>query len=341
MSTHIELIDTPRAENEKLRALHEFYLAIDEELHAHDPPVPLEERLVGWRHLLVSQAIPRWALWKGPEVVASSGVYIDLEQNLENSWGWVYVHPQHRGSGYGREVAAPMFDFAQANNRTRFATAINEGRPEEAIAQRAGMKLAYHERLSRLSFRDLDWDLMESWVARAAERASDYEILFLRSPIPDEHLQAFCDLIFVMNSAPMENFEEEDEVTTPEIWRDVEAKARLREQDVLIYLARHKPSGEFAGFTNVSFHRLQPDLVEQWDTGVDPKHRDKGLGRWVKAAMALELRDEYPDVQRIDTENNDYNEPMLHINVEMGFKPVQIQNIWQGDLATLRKNLSV
>ncbi|MGH8950516.1 MAG: hypothetical protein ACRDX9_03735 [Acidimicrobiia bacterium] len=341
MSSHIQLIDTPIADDETLRALHEFYLAIDGELFPDDPPVPLEERLVGWRHLLETEAIPRWAVWKGPEVVASSGVFIDLEQNLANAGGWVYVHRQHRGSGLGREVAAPMLDFVQENSRTRFATGINEGWPEEALVKRAGMKLAYRERLSRLSFQDLDWDLMESWVARATERASDYEILLLRSPIPEEHLQAFCDLVFVMNSAPLENYEEEDEVMTPESWRDVEAKARLREQDILINIARHKPSGDFAGYTNVSFHRLQPDLVEQWDTGVDPKHRNKGLGRWVKASMALELRDEYPDVRRIDTENNDYNEPMLNINVEMGFKPVLIRNIWQGDVATLRKNLSV
>jgi hypothetical protein len=82
-------------------------------------------------------------------------------------------------------------------------------------------------------------------------------------------------------------------------------------------------------------------LVEQLDTGVDPKHRNKGLGRWVKAAMALKLRDEYPQVQRIDTENAGSNQPMLSINIEMGFKPILIQTVWQGDLATLRENLSV
>jgi hypothetical protein len=32
---------------------------------------------------------------------------------------------------------------------------------------------------------------------------------------------------------------------------------------------------------------------------------------------------------------------MLNINIEMGFKPVLIQNVWQGDLATLRERLSV
>jgi GNAT superfamily N-acetyltransferase len=91
----------------------------------------------------------------------------------------------------------------------------------------------------------------------------------------------------------------------------------------------------------VGYHSLQPDLVEQMDTGVDPKHRNQGLGRWIKAAMALKLRDGYPQVRRIDTENAGSNEPMLNINIEMGFKPILIENVWQGDLATIRKNLSI
>ena len=57
--------------------------------------------------------------------------------------------------------------------------------------------------------------------------------------------------------------------------------------------------------------------------------------------MALELRDRYPTVTRIDTENAGSNAPMLGINVEMGFKPILIQNVWQGALATIRQMLSV
>ncbi len=340
MSTRIEFVDTPNAPEETLHALHRLYLTSDEELLPDDPPVPLEQRMAEWRHLLANRAIPRWALWKGPEVVATSELFMDLEQNLENAWGWVYVHPHHRGSGYGREVATPMFDAAEEGNRTRFGCTVNENRPEETLLRRGGLRLVYRERLSRLSFQDLDWDLMESWVAHAVERAPDYELLFLPSPIEDEYLEAYCELALVMNTAPLEDLQEEHEILTPEMWRDIESKTRLRGQDVLTYVARHKPTGRFVGYTNVSYHRLQPDLVEQWDTGVDPDHRNKGIGRWVKAAMALKLRDEFPHVRRIDTHNAGSNEPMLNINIEMGFKPVRTQNVWQGDVARLREKLS-
>jgi GNAT superfamily N-acetyltransferase len=182
---------------------------------------------------------------------------------------------------------------------------------------------------------------MQLWVKRAEERASEYELLYLPSPIEEEHLKAFCELQFVMNTAPAEDFEEEDQVITPEIWRDIEVKEEARARDVLTYVARHKPTGALAGFTSVFCHRLQTDLVWQGDTGVDPAHRNKGLGRWLKATMALQLRSEYPDVQRIDTYNAGSNAPMLGINIEMGFKPIMIETVWQGGLVTLRRNLSV
>ena len=48
---------------------------------------------------------------------------------------------------------------------------------------------------------------------------------------------------------------------------------------------------------------------------------------------------EYPAVTRIDTGNAASNESMLNINVAMGFKPVHIKQVWQGDLATARARL--
>jgi len=342
MSTRIEPIDTSAAPEETLRALHELYLVRDEELEPiGDPPVPFEQRLVDWRNLLETEAIPRFALWEGTRVIATSGVFMDLEQNLDNAFGWVYVHPDHRGSSHGRSVAAPMFDEAETSGRSRFAFQINQGRPEERLAELAGMKPAFTGKRSRLSFPELDWSLMDLWVKRAEERAVDYELVFMRSPVDDEYLQPFCDLTEVMNTAPREDYEEEDEVITPEMWRDIEVKDEAKCKDVLFYVARHVATGALVGYTEVALPRLHPDLPWQGDTAVDPAHRNLGLGRWLKAAMALRLREEYPTVTRIDTHNAGSNAPMLSINVEMGFSPILIETVWQGDLATLRQRLSV
>jgi GNAT superfamily N-acetyltransferase len=342
MSTRIEQINTRTAAEGTLRALHELHLARDAELAPPgDPPIPYEQRFLDWRNVFESEAAPRWVLWDGADVVATSFAYLDLTQNLENAYGGVYVHPRRRGEGLGREITTPMFDAIEADGRTRFALEINQGRAEEVLAARAGMKPALTEKRSRLSLPDLDWSLMDRWVKKAEERASDYELLFFAGSVPDEHLEAFCGLTSVMNTAPRDDLEEEDEIITPEIWRDVEAKERARRTDILSYVARHKPTGGLAGFTTVFCPRLRPDLIWQGDTGVDPAHRNRGIGRWLKAAMALRIKESHPEARRIDTYNAGSNAPMLSINLEMGFRPIMIETVWQGDLATLRDRLSV
>ena len=44
---------------------------------------------------------------------------------------------------------------------------------------------------------------------------------------------------------------------------------------------------QLVGFTQLLATPTRPWLGQQWDTGVDPAHRNLGLGRWLKAANAL------------------------------------------------------
>jgi hypothetical protein len=57
--------------------------------------------------------------------------------------------------------------------------------------------------------------------------------------------------------------------------------------------------------------------------------------------MAMRLRSDFPDVRRIDTFNGGSNRPMLQINVEMGFKPLLTQTVWQGELSLIRERLGL
>jgi len=74
---------------------------------------------------------------------------------------------------------------------------------------------------------------------------------------------------------------------------------------------------------------FRPWMAFQWDTGVDPKHCDLGLGRWLKATNALRLLEEAPQVEEIETWNASSNASMLGINDEMGFRPVAEWQSWE------------
>ena len=80
-------------------------------------------------------------------------------------------------------------------------------------------------------------------------------------------------------------------------------------------------------------------LAWQDDTVVDPDHRDKGLGRLLKASLLKRFVAEFSRAEQIRTGNAGSNEPMLNINIQMGFRPVLLVNAWQGDIATAEEAL--
>jgi GNAT superfamily N-acetyltransferase len=76
------------------------------------------------------------------------------------------------------------------------------------------------------------------------------------------------------------------------------------------------------GYTALFLQKHRPWQAHQGDTAVDPAHREKGLGRWLKAVNLRRLLDERPAVQVVDTGNASSNEPMLNLNVALGFRPL-------------------
>jgi GNAT superfamily N-acetyltransferase len=174
--------------------------------------------------------------------------------------------------------------------------------------------------------------MLEEWVARAKERASEYSLIGFDDVCPEEWLEQYVAVNDVMNTAPLERLDMEDFHLTPERVREKEARRARTHRHAWTLIARHEPTGYFAGFTEVGFADWMGDLMWQGDTGVDPAHRDKGLGRWLKAAMALRVLDERPEVSRIDTWNAGSNRPMLAINVAMGFRPLKYYGNWQKEI---------
>lgn len=341
MSSVIEQVDTRTAAENQLSALHDLYLERDSELFPNDPETPWPQRLVDWRYLRSDQLRPQWVYSEGGRMVAVAGCYLHRTQDLDNGYGWIYVRPGHRRRGIARAVVKPMFDYLQADNRKRFAVDIPVGHPSESLARRAGLKDALREVVSQLRVAGVDRALLDDWIERARERASDYEVISFTSPIPDEYRERYVAVMDVMNTAPLDDFEEDPFHWTEEMVAEAEAMEELKKRVILTCIAIHKPSGVMAGFTDLVYQSLHPAVAHQWNTGVDPGHRNLGLGRWLKATMLKGLIENYPEVEIIETQNAASNESMLNINIELGFKPATTQIIWQGDLKVVRDAFSV
>src|SRR5438309_1017355 len=84
--------------------------------------------------------------------------------------------------------------------------------------------------------------------------------------------------------------------------------------------AFREPDGVISGMTDVTWAPYRRTLIEQQFTGVLPAARGRGIGKWIKAAMLLHVRELYPDAEWVVTGNAHSNAPMLKINRTMGFK---------------------
>lgn len=339
MRIAVESVDTTSAPEQVLRGLHRLHLQREEDRYPGDPPIPWERRLAGWRRPSADTRIHHWVALDGGEAVGTIGWVGHATQNLGNAEVWVWVDPSARGTGVARALWTPALDHLEGEARVRIDVFILEGRPEEALAARAGLRRVYTERLSRAMIAEVDRALLDDWVRRAPERAAGYSLLRLDTPLPTHLLEQFCGVTNLMHTAPKEDAVEEDVFMTPEDWLDVERSFEAKGISMHVLVAVEDATGHWAGYTAIAAEASMPWALEQWDTAVDPAHRSRGLGRWLKAVLFTEVVDRYPEAGWIDTWNADSNEAMLAINTAMGFRPHWVGSAWQGATSDVREAL--
>lgn len=209
----------------------------------------------------------------------------------------------------------------------------------EAFARWAGFDAGLVERESDLVLADVDWDMVEQWVAEGPQRAPGYGIEFVRGPYPRELYDDVIAWQHVMNTAPREDLQVNDEHETPEWLAEGEDRFASSSKDRLEYIARHTESGAAIGGTAIFYEPWTPNLAWQGATAVHPDHRGHALGKWLKAANLLKVRDLLPDVEIIRTGNAYSNDPMLGINNKLGFKETRAFTVWQAPAETVLKRI--
>ena len=248
------------------------------------------------------------------------------------SHGWVkdlVVQADRRRRGIGSALLQAVSIRAAEEVRTQLESSVamsHLGGTEFAAA--AGAATGLVDRQNRLSVPNLDTRLLEEWVARAAERAGDYELMTFDGRCPDAWLARFTEVIAVMNTAPRAEGVEDVFITEEQVRASQDAHIRAGGWGWTVCVC-HCPSGRVVGYTELGGSSHRPWLAVQGDTGVQPAHRNLGLGRWIKATDALRLLKERPDTQVVETWNGGVNASMLNINEAMGFRPVAEWQEWR------------
>jgi GNAT superfamily N-acetyltransferase len=338
----IEPYDGPTAPESVLRDVHALWDAEWADLHTEEPPFTWEE-LRGLLRMPTERFKKlRWlARDDGGEPIARLDLQLPTAgANEQLGFVELYVVREARKQGVGTALVTTALDALEQHGRTRVRVSIVEGSPGDAFCSAFGGVIGRANRKSRMHLEALDRSMLREWIERAEAGAEGYSLRWFDvASLDADDLSEYVGIRALMNTAPRGDLEDEPWVHTPETTLEEAAELVAEGVERWTLVAVEDATGVFAGFTELMFAESAPEHSWQGGTAVRVEHRNHGLGRWLKATMAERAMAERPLVRVVDTENAYSNEPMLNINVAMGFEIIKTVNDWQVPVAAIRSAL--
>jgi GNAT superfamily N-acetyltransferase len=322
---------------EQWQAIHALAVRLRWESLPDDPPPTLEEVIQSWSaHPPVIEE-RAWVAWDSaapadtPRAIGyNRSTIFHMEENAHLVQVYIGVNPADRRRGLGKKLLARSAAFAQESGRRMLMIESNSNCPAggkflKAVGAEQGLSLD----VVQLDLTQVDRNLLRSWILRAEERAQGFEVGFWEGACPEEALEQVCLVREAMNEQPTQDLDVEDFKWTPEILRQVDDNLAQRHITRWTFYSREIATGDLTGFTEVLWMPGNPMVGQQGDTGVLKAYQNKGIGRWLKAAMLEKILEEKPETRFIRTGNATTNAPMQKINQELGFKLFRSAWIWQ------------
>ena len=301
-----------------------------------DPPIPLEESIQNLKSIPTYVDLKLWAAWNADQsemVGLGNVVFLRMEENQHLAQFELTVLPEYRRQGLGKQLLHRIAEFAQQEQRRLLMTSTVDRIPGgEAFMLRLGAQKGLVGHTNQLRIVDLDRDLLERWLATGQANLSEFDLGFWDGAYPEEQIQAIAELFDLTNQQPLGDLEIEDMHMTPDQLRQMEKNLFARGNQRWTFYVADRANGKFAGYTETVWNPNRPEVLRQDMTGVFPEYRNKGLGRWLKAAMLDKVLKERPQVKYVRTGNADANAAMLKINNALGFKPYTADALWQVEL---------
>jgi GNAT superfamily N-acetyltransferase len=243
----------------------------------------------------------------------------EYETNKHLLWADLSVHKDHRRQGIGRAWVPLVLDIMDRHSYTTLGVGTEEA-SGHAFLKWLGASAKMNEAENRLKLADVDWAMLARWVDEGRKRSPDTRLEVYDHRLPESMWEEYCpQFSSMLNTMPWEDLDHGDIVITPAMMAEWFARMDFGKRSGHWMLTR-EPDGVISGITDMVYAPYTPTIVHQGFTGVRPDARGRGLGKWLKAAMAIHIHELYPEAEYFTTDNAGSNAPMLAINHAMGFK---------------------
>ncbi|MHA2309095.1 MAG: N-acetyltransferase family protein [Candidatus Heimdallarchaeaceae archaeon] len=230
---------------------------------------------------------------------------------------YINILDKYYGRGIGTFALVKVRDVALEHEKTLLATDTHY-QTGKAFLQAIGAELEIGVE-NRLQLKDIDWQTVELWYKKGQQKSPQTTLMQLHS-IPEEIIEQFSRVYTeTYNQQPWGGLDDVALKFSPKYFRH-RVKALTETKSQWIVFLTIEEDGKISGLTEMIYNPNLRTLITQELTGVKQEYRGRGLGKRLKAAMLLKIKEDFPEVTTIRTENATSNAPMLSINERLGFK---------------------
>jgi mycothiol synthase len=315
-----------------IRELYAAFAPLRAEAAPDDPPQPVEQVLAVARNLPEGHdGATIVARDEAGQITGSADVAVqDIAGYRHVAWVNVRVLPGRRRAGIGGALLRGAVEVAQRFGRSLLMGRTRETVPAgEAFARRVGAELGQSTIENRLDLRAVDRDLVRSWAEAGPARAPGYHLQWVKGATPAHLVPDVIAVLLTLNTAPRDNLRVGDVMVTPQLLREQEQAAAAAGLERWACYAVEDATGAFVGLTDIVVSSAVPERLQVGNTAVDPAHRGRALGKWLKGAMTQRILDELPAARWLVTGNAASNAAMLSINRQLGFLTSATMKTWQ------------
>jgi RimJ/RimL family protein N-acetyltransferase len=340
----IRPFDPDTAKRAEWAAVHVFRRIRSEEDTPGEPVLDDAEFERRTREVWPSYENRRWYAWVGNEIAGNVGASFrregtaDYEVHAPYAYGWCGVRARQRRRGIATELLRPLLNLMQERAKTiaTFDAFIPDG---NAFLVAIGAVLKHRQIENRAPFDAMDWAMLARWrdAAIAKDAPLRWEVHVGRAP--RERIEALLPQIDALQAdMPLGEFDSPPVRTELPAWLAWCDELDRRGGDHTLVMLME--GDRIAAYSDISWDPRFPDRVSQLLTAVARPWRGRGLGKGVKAAMMLLIRDHHPDIQFIATSNANLNAPMLAINAQLGFSEHRRTAFYQIDRSAIAHYLA-